>query len=117
MRSLVLLHEGAPTLVSVTAAAIKQRILEMPEDDADLWQVWSVPSDDSLAPAFDNTGQFALTWALEFEFGDGIEPHDYLAPFPAFIRLAVPDQLTRRWELWMAGRDQNFVPNPVRKVA
>lgn len=97
MRMLVLCHEGAPMLASVTPGPIKARILEWPIDDADLFQVWSVPADDSHAPAFDNTENFASEWAREFTWGDGIEPHDYLAPYPAFIREAIGAKLAEQW--------------------
>src|SRR5690349_14015893 len=98
MRSLVLMHEGAPMLVSSTAGPIKRRILEMPEDDADLFTIWSVPTDDSMNLPADITEQFALTWAMEFQFGDGIERDEVLAPYPVFIREIAGDKLLAKWQ-------------------
>lgn len=92
MRHLVLTHEGAPMLTSITAGPIKKRILEWSDDDADLRQVWSVPADDSMTPAQDITEQFAQTWAMELRG----------QPIPAFVRHA-----TREIDL----------PNPLWRVA
>lgn len=117
MRMLVLHHEGAPVLVSSTPGPIKTRILEWPGDDADLWQVWSTPGDDSYMPASDITEQFALTWAMEFAFGDGIEPADFLAPFPAFVREVARDKLIAKWRAEMTSRPPVYLPNPLRKIA
>jgi hypothetical protein len=112
MRSLVLLHEGAPMLVSIGASSIRKRILEMPDDDADLFAIWSVPSDDSLNLPADITEQFALTWAMEFEFGDGIEPAEFLSPFPAFVREIARDKLIAKWQAQIID-----LPNPLRKAS
>lgn len=117
MRSLVLHHEGAPMLVSMTAGPIKARILEWPDDDADLFRVWSVPTDDSHTPAHDMTEQFAATWAKEFRFGLGIEPHDYLAPFPAFVRHHAERVLIGQWQSTVARADAEFIPNPMRRAS
>ena len=73
MRNLVLMHNGKPMMTSVTPGPIKARILEWPDDDADLWTVHEVPVDYSHLQPADITEQFALTWALEYRFGDGIE--------------------------------------------
>lgn len=97
MRALVLHHEGAPLLVSFTAGPIKQRILELPPDDAELFQVWSVPTDETYAPAQDITVQFAKTWALECAFGPGTEPSEYLAPVPRFVEHNCRPELIRIW--------------------
>jgi hypothetical protein len=112
MRSLVLLHEGAPMLISITASPIRKRILEMPDDDADCFTIWSVPADESLNLPADITAQFAETWAMEFEFGDGIEPAEYLAPFPAFVRELARDKLISKWQAQIID-----LPNPLRKAS
>lgn len=116
MRSLVLMHEGAPVLTSVTATRIRRRILEMPDDDADLWQIWSVPSDDSLNLPADITEQFALTWAMEFPFGDGIEVAEVLAPFPAFIREIAGEKLMAKWQASIV-EALPILPNPINRHA
>jgi hypothetical protein len=77
-------------LVSVTAGPVKDRILAWPDDDADLWSIWSVPVDDSMTPAQDITKQFAETWAMEFG----------AKPLPAFIAAHLEE-----------------LPNPLRKRA
>jgi hypothetical protein len=111
MRSLVLHHEGAPLLVASTAGPIKQRIGEYPPDDVELFRVWSVPTnDDSVMPAFDITEQFAKTWALECAFGPGTEPHEYLAPIPAFVREHAGAELIRIWQRRRAETDADFMP-------
>lgn len=116
MRSLVLLHEGAPVLVSVTATPIHKRILEMPGDDADLWSIWSVPTDDSLSPPADITEQFALTWALDYKFGNGIERDEILAPYPPFIREIAGDKLIAKWRAEVVAA-LPITPNPLRRRA
>lgn len=122
MRTLVLLHDNRLMMASITATPIRARILEWPEDDAELFAVSEVPTDYSHLPPADITEQFAMTWALEFQFGEGIEPHDYLAPFPAFIRANCEERLTTIWQRRMAQRAQaasegDFIPNPLREVA
>jgi hypothetical protein len=84
------MHEGAPMLVSITARPIKDRIAEWPDDDADLWSVWSVPADDTMTPAHDITAQFAKTWAMDLKPG----------PVPAFVAAHLEE-----------------LPNPLRKRA
>lgn len=117
MRNLVLHHEGAPLLVASTAGPIKKRILEYPEDDADLFRVWSCPTDDdSLMPALDITEQFALTWAMEFSFGDGIERADVLAPYPAFVREIAGDKLIAKWQAEIVAA-LPITPNPLKRHA
>jgi hypothetical protein len=114
MRSLVLMHNGKPMLTSITAAPVKRRILEMPDDDADLFAVWSVPADDSLNLPADITEQFALTWAKEFRFGDGIEKAEVLAPFPAFIREIAGDKLLAKWQADIVAA-LPILPNPIKR--
>jgi len=103
-RNLVLLHDRRPMMTSITPGPIRARILEWPEDDADLFTVWSVPIDDSMAQPHDITQQFALDWAAQLQFGDGIEPHDYLAPIPAFVRHACGAKLDAIWRSRMEQR-------------
>ena len=97
MRQLVLHHEGAPLCCGITVGEIRKAILHYPDDDADLFQVWSVPTADSMSSAEEITERFALEWSKEFDFGDGIEPADYLARFPAFVRARVSDRLIELW--------------------
>lgn len=117
MRNLVLLHNGKVVMTSITAGPIKARIQEWPDDDVDLYQVYSAPVDYSHLPAFDDTESFAKTWAHEVEFCDGIEPHDYLAKVPPFVRHFAGATLTTLWQRWMAETDQSFIPGPIRQVA
>lgn len=90
MWQFLLTHEGAPMLVSRQDTVIRKAILEWPDDDADLWQVFSVPSENNHAIARDVTKQFAKTWALDFDFLEGADP---LAAYPAFVREAIPELL------------------------
>lgn len=120
MRSLVLCHEGAPLLIDTFIGPLRSRILEYPDDDADLWQIWSVPPADSHAPSEDITEAKALEWASEIiaarGFGDGIEPADVLSPFPAFVRAMVADQLLARWQAEIVAA-LPITPNPLRRSA
>jgi hypothetical protein len=110
MRILVLHHEGAPLLASFTAGPIKERILELPPDDADLFAVFEVPTDGSMMPSRDITEQFAKTWAIECEFGAGAEPEVYLALCPAFVLHHCRDELIRIWQRRRAAADESFMP-------
>ena len=116
MRTLVLQHEGAPMRVSVSAADIKAEILAWPDDDADLWSVWEVWPPGSMTPSLDITEQFALTWAMEFTFGDGIERAEILAPFPAFIREIAGDKLVAKWQAEIVAA-LPIIPNPLGRRA
>lgn len=102
---------------SITAGGIRRVILEWPTDDCDLFRVFSVPDENSTNPAEDITERFALEWAMEIQFAEGIEPHDYLAPFPAFVRANCEERLTTIWQRRMAEADRNYLPDPVRQVA
>jgi hypothetical protein len=117
MRTLVLMHNRKPVMTSVTPGPIKARINEWPDDDVDLYEVWSAPVDYSHLPAFDNTTEFAKTWAMECEFGSGIEPDQYLAPVPAFVVHHARAELIRIWQRRMAQRDPEFLPDPTRVAA
>ena len=110
MRSLVLMHEGAPMAVDISAGTIRQIIADHPADDVDLWSVWECPPAGSMQPSRDITEQFAKTWAIECEFGPGGEPHEYLAPIPAFVVLHARVELIRIWMRRQAQRDENFMP-------
>jgi hypothetical protein len=77
-------------LVSITAGPLRDRIVEWPDDDADLWQVWEIPPMESMLPSSDITKQFAETWAKEFG----------AKPLPAFIAAHLEE-----------------LPNPLRKRA
>lgn len=116
MRTLVLCHEGAPMAVDQFAGPLRRIILDHPDDDCDLWQVWSVPPHESHAVSEDITERFALDWAGEIindvGFSDGIEPHDYLAPFPAFVREVARDKLVAKWQAQIID-----LPNPLRKAS
>ncbi len=96
-RRLVLHHEGAPVAWALFAADIRQRILVFPDDHAGLLRVWTVPSHRALSAGEDITERFALEWSKEFDFSDGIEPSEYLARFPAFVREYAGDSLTKDW--------------------
>lgn len=117
MRTLVLLHDNRLMMASITAIPIRARILEWPEDDAELFAVWEVPTDYSHLPPADITEQFALTWALEYRFGDGIDVADVLAPFPAFIRVTVGDKLMAKWRADMTAHAPIELPNPLRRAS
>lgn len=116
-RRLVLCHEGAPICWDITLGGIKNRILEYPDDDADLFQIWSVPSPARLNTAQDLTEQVAFGWAKEFEFADGDEPEMYLRFFPAFVRAAAREKLIALWQKSHAQQHEDFVPNPIRRSA
>ena len=102
MRRLVLQHNGKPMACEVTAGPIRSMILDYPGDDADLWQVWEVPPVERYSVSENITERFALDWATaiigERGFGDGIDPADYLAPFPAFVRHACGAKLVAMWQ-------------------
>ena len=110
MRYLVLMHEGAPMAVDTFAGPLRKIILDHPADDVDLWSVWECPPADSMQPSRDITGQFAKTWAIECEFGQGTEPHEYLAPIPAFVVLHARVELIRIWMRRQAQGDGGFMP-------
>lgn len=119
-RRLVLMMSGAPMMQSLTVTPIRVRILEWPDDDCDLFQVFTVP-EFSHTPAFDITEGFAENWGREIVndhgFGGGIEPEDYLAPLPAFVRTAAREKMVLLWQKRMAERDANFMPAVLRSVA
>lgn len=116
-RRLVLHVEGAPVCWDIGSSGIRNRILGYPDDFADMLKVWEVPSVALLVAAEDITERFAWDWSREFEFGDGIEPSDYLARFPAFVLEHVRIRLIQKWEAALAQRDSSFLPNPVRKAS
>lgn len=116
-RRLILTFEGAPVCWGLTPGDIRARILEFFDDDADVLQVWEVPSHGIPSTGENISSRFAFDWARDFQFGDGIESRDYLAAFPAFVREHAREKLTARWEAWMAERDETFIPNPLRKRA
>jgi hypothetical protein len=115
-RRLILTLEGAPLCWGLTQGDIRKRINDYPDDDVDLLQVWEVPSHGSYAIAEDISKRFAFDWSKEFEYGDGIEPSDYLARFPAFVRSAARERLIKEWEAALAKRDGDFIPNFVRRA-
>ena len=116
MRYLVLCHEGAPMAVDTFPDPLRKIILDHPDDDAELWSIWETPPAGSLAPSIDITEQFALTWAMEFSFGDGIERSEVLAPFPAFVREIAGDKLLAKWQAEIVAA-LPITPNPLKRRA
>lgn len=85
-----LMHEGAPLLWGTTPGEIREAILQYPEDDADLFSVYTVPSSNKLSIATEVTQGFAEQWASRIKPGD---------PMPAFVLMNLPqyeDQLPAR---------------------
>jgi hypothetical protein len=115
-RRLVLCLEGSPLCWGLTAGDIRKRILEYPDDDVDRLQVWTVPSSGSMAVAEEITARFAGEWSKEFDFGDGIEPSDYLAPFPAFVREHAHLHLTRAWHAALAPCGKPSIPELMQQL-
>lgn len=113
-RLLILHHEGAPVAWGTTMGEIRTYILDYPPDDAELFQVWSVPGTRRLSVANDMTKRFALEWSREFDFADGTEPETYLRFFPVFVRHHAGDALKSAWEAGRAKVDHDFLPNVLR---
>jgi hypothetical protein len=115
MRTLLVCREGAPLFTEITAGPIREFLRTIDGlDDVDLYQIWEVHPLEHGHKAQDITKRFALSWAREIEFGEGIEPSDYLAPFPAFVRELCASELHQRWAAEMAPIE---LPNPIRRVA
>lgn len=112
-RRLVLTREGAPICWGLFAGDLRRVIVACPADDMDLYQVWSVPSFEGSIIGEDITKRFAMEWAAEIKFVDGIEPSDYLASFPAFVREQCATELQARFAAEMA----EFIPDPIRRSA
>lgn len=104
-RRLMLCLGGTPLCWGLMVGDIRARILDYPDDDVDALKVWEVPSHATYAVAEDITKRFAFDWSREFEFGDGIEPAEYLARFPAFVREHAGEQLQKQWAAAVARRD------------
>jgi hypothetical protein len=85
-RLLVLVVDGDPVCWAHSAEALRALIGDYPDDDLELFKVWSLFNALSLAPPEDITKQFAKDWSELYEFGDGIEPSEYLARYPGFVR-------------------------------
>lgn len=105
-RRLLLHFQGAPVCWGLTAGDIRHRILEFPDDKADSLQVWEVPSHHLISGGEDITRRFARDWSKEFKFGDGLDPSEYLAPFPAFVREHAGDRLIEAWTAAIADREK-----------
>jgi hypothetical protein len=83
--------EGAPITCRATQEECRAYLLDVSEEDAESYQVWAV---DSVGEAsIDRTIQFADAWADEFDMGSGDDRETILAPYPAFIRAFIGDQL------------------------
>jgi hypothetical protein len=75
-RLYLLMHEGAPLMWGTTQGDIREAILSYPEDDADLFSVWTVPSPNKLSVSEEITTRFAQAWATRIDPGK---------PIPAFV--------------------------------
>lgn len=116
-RRLILCREGAPIAWGLFASDIRKAISALPDDLADVLQVWHVPSSEGTDHPAEITKRFALSWAREIDFGDGIDPGDYLAPFPAFVREVCADELRTLWAAKITAHPPIPLPNPLRRVA
>lgn len=121
MRTLLLCHEGAPMMHSVTVGPIRQRLLEWPADDVDLFSIWSVPGEDTMAPAFEMTERFAWQWALDlrwpFGVGTGAGMTQCMELLPVFVRVAARARLVAAWQRERARQDQSFIPAVLESAA
>lgn len=115
MRTLVLMHEGAPMRLDIFPGPLREMITDHPDDDVDLWSVWSVPPVGSMASSFEMTADFAGTWAMEMATCATLDHH--IASAPAFVVLHARAELIRIWQRRMAERDENFVPVMLRSAA
>lgn len=106
----LLMHEGAPLLWGTTPGEIREAILSYPDDDADLFAVWKVPSFNRLGPATDCTIEFATGWAKICVYVPGHSPAEHVSRMPAFIRETIGDRL-------LAGLEPGFLPNVLRASA
>lgn len=96
-RHLVLMMDGKPLCWGATVGEVREAIAEYTDDDVDLMQVWRVYPADTMTPANDFTLEFAKGWATLFGFGHGVEPSDYLAPYPAFVRQHAGEHLIKKF--------------------
>jgi hypothetical protein len=110
MRSLVLQHQSVPMLIEYTAGPIRQRILDYPPDDVELWNIWEVWPSETMRPSVDITVDFAKTWAMECAFEPGTEPDQYLRSVPAFILEHAREELIRIWQRRRAEHEPDFMP-------
>lgn len=89
---------GRPYTTAVTVGRLRAAILEMPDDDVESMAIWELRPESSALSPEDITKAFAQSWAAAFDYGGGIEPADYLAPFPAFVRHHHGAELIAEWQ-------------------
>lgn len=123
MRTLLVCREGAPLFPELTSGPVREYLRSIEGvDDPLLYQIWHIEGIGHTAKTADITKRFAASWGREIEFGEGIEPEDYLAPFPAFVVANLRRQLVRRWNAEHASRARviteiDFIPDALRRTA
>jgi len=95
---LVLSLAGKNVAMGFTPAEIWNAIQQLPDDDVAEMRVERLPGPRNMFQPQDRTLWIAARWAEQFEFGGGIEPAEYLAPFPAFVRHHLEADLISQWE-------------------
>jgi hypothetical protein len=83
--------EGAPITCRASVDEVRDYLADILFDHAELYQVWAL---DTVGEASsDRTAAFVEEWAACFDFGDGDDPDELLAPYPSFIRAFIGDKL------------------------
>lgn len=95
---LVLSLAGFNVAMGFTPAEIWNAIQQLHDDDVADMRVERLPGPRNMFQPQDRTWWIAASWAQQFEFGGGIEPEEYLAPFPAFVRYHLEAGLIAQWE-------------------
>ena len=83
--------EGAPKICRSSFEELRDWLADVLEDHAELYQVWAIDCRGDASD--DRTEAFLNDWEACFEFGDGDDPDQFLAPFPSFILGFHRDQL------------------------
>ena len=86
-----ILFEGAPITCRPDFEGCREYLADVMEDHAELYQVWAL--DTAGEASQDRTAAFVEDWAQCFDMGDGDDPDEVLAPYPAFVRAFIGDKL------------------------
>ena len=99
--ALVVSVAGRPHRVGFVESEVIEIISKLPDDDVDSIKVERVFGPKCESAPIDVTKGIANTWSIQHladrGWNGGIEPSDYLAPFPAFVRHWYGDDLVDRW--------------------
>jgi len=95
---LVLSLAGKNVAMGFTPSEIWNAIQQLHDDDVAAMLIERLPGPRNMFQPQDRTLWIAERWAQQFNFGAGIEPADYLAPFPAFVRYHLEAGLIVQWE-------------------